>query len=42
MVERIKMNLQLFADAGTVVTGTGNYVNSNTGETQAFEGSNCS
>ena len=34
------MNLQLFAEAGTMVNATGNYVNAYTGETQAFEGAN--
>ena len=32
------INLQLFADAGTLVNATGNYVNSGTGATTAFEG----
>ena len=32
------INLQLFADAGTLVNATGNYVNAGTGETTAFEG----
>ena len=36
----IAMNLQLFADAGTVVNATGNYVNAYTGETQAFDATN--
>ena len=30
------MNLQLFADAGSLVNATGNYVNAYTGDTQAF------
>ena len=34
------INLQLFAEAGTVVNATGNYVNAYTGETSAFEGKN--
>ncbi len=34
------INLQLFADAGTLVNATGNYVNANTGETTAFSGAN--
>ena len=34
------MNLQLFADAGTLVNATGNYVNAYDGSTQAFEGAN--
>ncbi len=33
-------NLQLFADAGTLVNATGNYVNAGTGATTAFSGSN--
>ena len=32
--------LQLFADAGTLVNATGNYVNAYTGDTQAFSGVN--
>ena len=34
------INLQLFADAGTVVNATGNYVNAYTGDTTAFSGTN--
>ena len=34
------MNLQLFAEAGTVVNATGNYVNAYTGDTTAFDGTN--
>ena len=34
------MNLQLFADAGTLVNATGNYVNAGTGATTAFDGAN--
>ena len=34
------MNLQLFADAGTLVNATGNYVNAYDGTTQAFDGVN--
>ena len=34
------MNLQYFADAGTLVNATQNYVNAGTGETSAFSGSN--
>ena len=34
------INLQLFADAGTLVNATGNYVNAYTGETAAFDGVN--
>ena len=33
-------NLQLFADAGTVVNATGNYVNAYTGDVTAFDGTN--
>ena len=36
----IAMNLQLFADAGTLVNATGNYVNAYDGTTQAFDGTN--
>ena len=35
-----KFHLQLFADAGTVVNATGNYVNAYTGDTTAFDGVN--
>ena len=35
-----KFNLQLFAEAGTLVNATGNYVNAYDGSTQAFEGVN--
>ena len=35
-----KFSLQLFAEAGTVVNATGNYVNAYTGDTQAFDGVN--
>ena len=31
-----EMDLQLFADAGTLVNAGGNYVNAYTGETTAF------
>ena len=34
------MNLQLFADAGTLVNATGNYVNAYDGTTQAFDSVN--
>lgn len=34
------LNLQLFADAGTLVNATGNYVNAYTGDTTSFSGSN--
>ena len=34
------INLQLFAEAGTLVNATGNYVNAYTGETQAFDQNN--
>ena len=36
----IKLNLQLFAEAGTLVNATGNYVNAYTGDVTAFEGTN--
>ena len=35
-----KINLQLFADAGTLVNATGNYVNAYDGTTQAFDSVN--
>ena len=35
-----KFNLQLFADAGTLVNATGNYVNAYTGDTTAFDAAN--
>lgn len=34
------LNLQLFADSGTLVNATGNYVNAYTGETTAFDNVN--
>lgn len=34
------LNLQLFADSGTLVNATGNYVNAYTGETVAFDNTN--
>lgn len=34
------LGLQLFADAGTLVNATGNYVNASTGTTTAFSGTN--
>lgn len=34
------LNLQLFADSGTLVNATGNYVNAYTGETTAFDNIN--
>ena len=34
------INLQLFADAGTLVNATGNYVNASTGATTAFDSTN--
>ena len=39
-MEFIRFNLQLFADAGTLVNATVNYANAYTGETTAFEGAN--
>ena len=33
-------DIQFFADAGTLVNATGNYVNASTGETTAFSGNN--
>lgn len=35
-----KINLQLFADAGTLVNATGNYVNAYDGTTESFDGAN--
>lgn len=43
MITKICMlfvNLQLFADAGTLVNATGNYVNAYTGATEAFQAPN--
>ncbi len=40
MFEMFKINLQLFADAGTLVNATGNYVNAYDGNTTAFDGVN--
>ncbi len=37
MFEINKINLQLFADAGTLVNATGNFVNAYTGDTTAFD-----
>ena len=40
-MKEFKLNLQLFADAGTLVnTLTNGYVNANTGASQAFDGTN--
>ena len=36
----LMVNLQLFAEAGSLVNATGNYVNAYTGETAAFDGTN--
>ena len=36
----IAMNLQMFAEAGTLVNATGNYVNAYTGDTNAFDSAN--
>ena len=33
-----KVGFQFFADAGTLVNATGNYVNAGTGQTTAFSG----
>lgn len=35
-MEKFKFDLQIFADAGTVVNATGGYVNSGTGEVTGF------
>lgn len=40
MFAMFKINLQLFADAGTLVNATGNYVNAYTGATTAFDAVN--
>ena len=39
-MEKFLMNLQLFADAGTVVNTTQNYVNAYDGKSEAFSGAN--
>ena len=39
-MKELFINLQLFAEAGTLVNATGNYVNAYTGETQSFDGVN--
>ena len=39
-MEIIRINLQLFADAGTLVNTTGGYVNAYTGANEAFSGAN--
>ena len=40
LIQMFILNLQLFAEAGTLVNATGNYVNAYTGETTAFSGTN--
>lgn len=40
MIKLAELNLQLFADAGTLVNATGNYVNAYDGTTTAFSGVN--
>ena len=40
MLLKFAMNLQLFADAGTMISGTANYVNAYDGNTEAFDGTN--
>ena len=40
MFDIMKLNLQLFAEAGTLVNATGNYVNAYDGTSQAFDGVN--
>lgn len=40
MLMTFAIDLQLFADAGTVVNATGNYVNAYTGDTTPFDGTN--
>lgn len=40
MTKYFILNLQLFAEAGTLVNATGNYVNAYTGETTAFDSVN--
>ncbi|MCQ2316339.1 MAG: N4-gp56 family major capsid protein [Bacteroidales bacterium] len=39
-MEELRMNLQLFADAGTLVNATGSYVNAYNGNTTAFDAKN--
>lgn len=39
-MEKMLMNLQLFAEAGTLVNATGNFVNAYDGTTQAFDSAN--
>ena len=36
----LKLNLQHFAEAGTLVNATGNYVNAYDGKTTNFDGAN--
>ena len=38
MITDMKFDLQHFADAGTLVNATGNFVNAGTGATTAFDG----
>lgn len=40
MITEIKLNLQRFADSGTLVNTTQNYVNAYTGQTTSFDSSN--
>ncbi len=39
MIQNLNFDLQFFADAGTLVNATGNFVNASTGETSAFDNS---
>ncbi len=39
-MDLFKFNIQFFADAGTLVNATGNYVNAYTGDTTSFAGAN--
>ena len=39
MIQDLNFDLQHFADAGTLVNATGNFVNASTGETSAFDNS---
>lgn len=40
MENKLKLDLQLFADAGSLVVATGNYVNAGTGATTSFDANN--
>ena len=40
VIDMPAMDFQLFADAGSLVVGTGNYVNASTGTVTAFDSAN--